>query len=516
MREKLKKITAAGLSLCVLFTLLPAPALAVEETAEEPISVIAPAPETSAGTAEQAPAADVPDVVPVLTQSHVRYMAGFENGTFAPNRALTRAQAAQIVYRLLENPDAGTRICSYKDVDSGAWYAVPVRALCALGLFDDGPSFRPDASISRAEFVDLLIRLRPDAAGEASFTDVPQYFWAAKQIGAAAALGWINGYPDGTFCPNGELTRAQACAVINRMTGRTGDAVQGKKLIGMGLYSDVNASFWAADIIAEASVTHKGSGAGAENWSGVDYSGMKFRAGFHEIDGRLYYADRFGRLAVSKRVGAFSADASGVLTQVDTAYQMPNVPYISQIDNIYAWVGCEAVAALGGMRAKGYGWNVTLKAFLDNIPRSSSDPEKGFVGSPYVPDTTKRTRTTIYPAKLAEYCNAYCGGDVLCSDFRGASVQELRRELLAGNCVVAYETLWWAAPFYRYYNIEGTTQRLVSNNHAVLVCGYDPNKGYFISDPYNYYNRGQVHQYWENAAVFDAIWNERKVGMLMQ
>ena len=147
---------------------------------------------------------------------------------------------------------------------------------------------------------------------------------------------------------------------------------------------------------------------------------------------------------------------------------------------------------------------------------SHMDPEKGFVGSPYVPDTSKRTRTTIYPAKLAEYSNSYCNGDVVCEDFRGASITDLQREVLAGNCVVAYMTLWWESPYYRYYNIEGTTQRLVSNNHAVLVCGYDPEKGYFISDPYNYYNRGQVHQYWENAQTFERIWNERKTGMVLR
>ena len=130
--------------------------------------------------------------------------------------------------------------------------------------------------------------------------------------------------------------------------------------------------------------------------------------------------------------------------------------------------------------------------------------------------TSKRTRTTIYPAKLAEYSNTYCGSDDPCADFRGASVTDLQRELLAGNCVVGYMTLWWASPYYRTYNIEGTQQRLVSNNHAVLVCGYDPNKGYYISDPYNYYNRGQVHQYWENAKTFEAIWNARKVGMVIR
>ena len=77
-------------------------------------------------------------------------------------------------------------------------------------------------------------------------------------------------------------------------------------------------------------------------------------------------------------------------------------------------------------------------------------------------------------------------------------------------------TLWWASPYYRYYNIEGKTQRLVSNNHAVLVYGYDPAKGYLVSDPYNYYNRGKVHQYWENARTFEAIWNARQVGMVIR
>ena len=243
---------------------------------------------------------------------------------------------------------------------------------------------------------------------------------------------------------------------------------------------------------------------------------MTFTPGFHAAGNQLYYVAWTGKLVTNTTLGAYKADATGALTQTAKSYQMTNVPYISQIDNIYAWVGCEAVADLMGLKAKGYAQDVTIKYFLDNLPRSKSDPEKGFVGSPYVPDTSKRTRTTIYPAKLAEYSNTYCGSDDPCADFRGASVTDLQRELLAGNCVVGYMTLWWASPYYRTYNIEGTQQRLVSNNHAVLVCGYDPNKGYYISDPYNYYNRGQVHQYWENAKTFEAIWNARKVGMVIR
>lgn len=488
------------------------------EPAETPTTPVEPAPEdpTPEEPAPEDPGTETP-TGPLLRQEHVQYMAGFPQGTFQPDAKLTRAQAAQVVYRLLAQPDSGTGGCSYTDVPSNQWYAQPVRALCALGLFDDGSLFRPNDVITRAEFVDLLVRLKPETTGTTTFPDVSAGYWAAEQIAIAAGQGWIAGYPDGTFRPDNGLTRAEACTVINRMLGRTGDSAQAAKLLTLGLFSDMTPSHWAATTVAEAAVAHTPTaGSGGEAWTGVNLASMTFTPGFHDVGWQLYYVDRSGKLALNKTFGAFSADSTGSLTKIADSYQMPNVPYISQIDNIYAWVGCEAVSTLMGLQAKGFATDVPVKYFLDNLPRSASDPEKGFVGSPYVPDTSKRTRTTIYPAKLAEYSNTYCNGQAVCEDFRGASITDLQRELLAGNCVVAYMTLWWEAPYYRYYNIEGVTQRLVSNNHAVLVCGYDPDKGYFISDPYNYYNRGQVHQYWENAQTFEAIWAERQVGMVLR
>ena len=484
MRQIGKKLLAVGMTVCVTASLFAMPAAAAE--------------------------------APSLRQDHGTYIVGFEDGTFRPNAKLTRAETAQIVYRLLTAPGAGTLPCSYGDVPAGKWFAPAVTALCALGLFDDGTAFRPNDPITRAELVDLLVRLAPDgeSAGTAAFSDVPATHWAAEAIAKGVSLGWLQGYPDGTFGPEKSLTRAEACTVLNRVMGRTGDSAVAKKLLALGLFPDVSPDFWGGTAVAEAAVAH--TPVGSESWSGVNLSAMTFRPGFHDYGGQTFYVNRYGKLAVNTNVGAFAAGADGAIRQNLSAYQMQNVPYISQIDNIFAWVGCEPVSALMGLQAKGYAKNVTVKAFLDNLPRTKSDPEKGFVGSPYVPDSTKKTRTTIYPAKLAEYCNSYCGTDTVCSDFRGASVADLQRELLAGNCVVAYETLWWATPNYRYYNIEGTTQRLVSNNHAILVCGYDPAKGYFVSDPYNYYNRGQVYQYWENAATFEKIWNERKVGMLLR
>ena len=543
MKQRWRRLAALGLTLCLALSILAMPAQAVQLETENPADQVQ-AEETLAPAEEETQLVDEPETTeaedenlallpeeeeeetvipaqtrqaPALLTAHVRYMEGFPEGTFQPDKQLTRAQAAQMVYRLLAAPDSGMGPCSYADVPASQWYAKAVTALCRLGLFDDGSQFRPEDVITRAEFVDLLVRLQPEAQGQAVFSDVPAWHWAARQIGAAVQLGWINGYPDGTFKPDKGLSRAEACTIINRMTGRTGDTAQATKIIGLGLYSDVTIDYWAALTIAEASVSHTPQVSGAvETWYGVDLSALTFTAGFHDVGNQLFYVDRYGKLAISKMVGVYSASASGALTLTSWSYRMPNVPYISQIDNIYAWVGCEAVSTLMGLQAKGYALNTPLKTFLDNLPRSASDPEKGFVGSPYVPDTSKKTRTTIYPAKLAEYANSYCGGDIVCQDFRGASVTDLQRELLAGNCVVAYMTLWWKEPFYRNYVIEGQVQSLVSNNHAVLVCGYDPDKGYFISDPYNYYNRGQVHQYWENAQTFEKIWNERKVGMVLR
>lgn len=194
-------------------------------------------------------------------------------------------------------------------------------------------------------------------------------------------------------------------------------------------------------------------------------------------------------------------------------YRVIQVPYISQVYPVRAMVGCEGTSLLMGLKAKGYAQNVGLWEFLNNLPRTSSDPAKGFVGSPFVPDPKKLTRTTIYPPILTIYAKNY--GNV--SDFSGSSVEELRAELLDGNPVVVYATLWWEKPFYRYYNIEGEKQLLLSNNHAVLACGYDRKTNmYYISDPYNVKNIRKEYKYWIDGDTFERIYNERKHALVIQ
>lgn len=489
---------------------------------------------------------------------HAKYMDGVSSGLFRPDTPTTRAELAQILFNLTERSPAPAGGASFPDVPQNAWFAPAVNAMTGLGVMTGGTDglFHPNDPIPRWETAAVLYRLMGAEASSSArrFPDVPESHPAFVQIGWAADMGLFQGDGKGNFKPDGSLTRAQTAAVINRLLGRVPGTPEQLGASYLRVFPDVPVSHWAYSHIMEATVAHslKTGPDGVEVWTTTamernslangfhrfggklyyvydgcfaysgGYSGVTFdrngcavlTPGFHNMGGSVYYADRYGNLAMNADFGAYHADSTGAVTQVSASYRIPNVPYLSQIDGINAWVGCEATAALPGLWVKGFARDVTLKTYLDNLPRSQSDPELGFVGSPYVPDRTKRT--TIYPAKLAEYSNSFCGGATVCTDFRGASVDALRRELLAGNCVVAYETLWWKRPTYGTYNIGGTYQRLVNNNHAVLVCGFDPEKGYFISDPYNYYNRGQVHQYWENAQTFDSIWNERKVGMLIR
>ena len=218
MNNILRRFTACTLTALLALSLSVLPAQAADDTATESTT-----PNTGPVIDEDSTEDQSPETVDVtLVTDHVRYLGGYPDGTVQPNKAVTRAEAAAILYRLLDDPESGTGSCSYTDVTDGQWYAGNVRALCRLGLFDDGETFRPNDAITRAELVDLLVRLAPDVRATASFSDVPANYWAADAIAKATSLGWIAGYEDGTFRPDNSLTRAEACAFINRVTEREG------------------------------------------------------------------------------------------------------------------------------------------------------------------------------------------------------------------------------------------------------------------------------------------------------
>lgn len=191
------------------------------------------------------------------------------------------------------------------------------------------------------------------------------------------------------------------------------------------------------------------------------------------------------------------------------------VPYISQLYPVYAPVGCEPTALLMGLKGKGYAKNVGLRTFLDQMPKHSSNPKKGFVGSPYQP--SESLRTTIDPAPLARYAAQY--GPVV--DYTGKSMDDIIMELDNGHPVLIYVTLHWKPAYYRNFNIEGKTVSILRNNHGLLLTGYDKTtKMFSIADPYNHEscgaNRRKPFFYKKARSVVEPLYNIRHFAVVVR
>jgi|GEM_PF-2326740 len=202
---------------------------------------------------------------------HIAYLLGYPDGSFGPARGITRAETAMMFCRLLSDRTAGGTK-SFADVRTAAWYGAAVEKLAGLGIIDgyaDG-TFRPEAAITRAEFVTMATRFTALSEADSLFSDVSPNHWAYKSIAFAAAQGWISGYPDGTFRPDGAIARAEVAKIVNRMLGRAAD----QAFIGshsVRTFPDVAKGHWAYDEIAEAANAHDYTrdAAGAETWTGL-------------------------------------------------------------------------------------------------------------------------------------------------------------------------------------------------------------------------------------------------------
>ncbi|MBE6723753.1 MAG: hypothetical protein E7576_00945 [Ruminococcaceae bacterium] len=192
----------------------------------------------------------------VNNSTHTEYLHGYEDGTARPGGKITRAEACQILYNLLGTKPADR--ASLSDVKDGAWYAEPMRLLAACGIVDcPNDKARPDDFMTRAELVSALARLVPaNSVGEVSFTDVSESHPYYAAIAKAVGLGWVNGYEDGTFKPDGSITRAEAAKVVNRALSRTPDNTWIDRNITSPLYSDLTTEHWAYYELMEASVAH--------------------------------------------------------------------------------------------------------------------------------------------------------------------------------------------------------------------------------------------------------------------
>ena len=156
---------------------------------------------------------------------HYAYIVGYPNGNVEPNGNITRAEVATIFFRLLTEEVRtanSTQSNSLSDVTRGQWFNHAVSTLSSMGIVkghNDG-TFAPNAPITRAEFAAIAARFDDKNTNTSSkFTDIASH-WAKNEIGIAANKGWINGYSDGTFRPNQYITRAEAMTLVNRVLNR--------------------------------------------------------------------------------------------------------------------------------------------------------------------------------------------------------------------------------------------------------------------------------------------------------
>ena len=233
-------------------------------------------------TVEETKRDEVDDITAVLlpalqanTDDHYSYLIGYSDGTVRPNGKITRAEVATIFFRLLDDDTRAKYWSSennFSDVSADKWYNNAVSTLSNMGViggYADG-TFRPDAPISRAEFAKIAVSFTQNngSAVYNYFTDVKTTDWFAPYVTAAKDAGLIEGYSDGSFKPESKITRAEACAIVNRTLGRKPSKAH-MKISDRIDWPDVQTTDWFYEAIMEATNSHTCTmGDRVETWTG--------------------------------------------------------------------------------------------------------------------------------------------------------------------------------------------------------------------------------------------------------
>lgn len=226
------------------------------------------------------PPADDGDVSTWLERErHDAYIFGRDGGLVAPEANITRAEVAMIFFRLLTDErreSLRTTENAFSDVGEDAWYSEAAATLAKAGILKGYPdgAFRPNAFITRAEFATVAARFLSDRKAEpSSFSDVAGH-WAEEYIHLAAAVGWVKGYPDGTFRPDALITRAEAITLVNAVLGRAPRA-DGLREDMIRWPDNADPAAWYYLAVQEATNSHAyrwetASGARTETWTKVE------------------------------------------------------------------------------------------------------------------------------------------------------------------------------------------------------------------------------------------------------
>lgn len=198
------------------------------------------------------------------TGDHYAYVMGYPDGTVRPNGSITRAEVSAILFRLLSDKTRDeyfTTESSFTDVKAGAWYNNSIATLEKAGVIVDtakGGAFRPNEAITRAELAAMLAQFSDAKPVKGvKFSDVSAEHWAYEAIAIAAKMGWIEGYPDGTFRPDATITRAEMMTLVNRALDRVPsdeDHLLSKRV--MLTFPDCKSGDWFYIAVQEATNSH--------------------------------------------------------------------------------------------------------------------------------------------------------------------------------------------------------------------------------------------------------------------
>ncbi len=158
-------------------------------------------------------------------ENHYAYIIGYPDGTVKPLKNISREEVATIFFRLLKEDirnDLLKTTNNFTDVDINRWSNNAISTMEGYGLitgYNDN-TFRPTNAITRAEFIAMAARFyEVTDNATANFSDTTGH-WAEKYIASATEKGWVNGYSDNTFRPDQYITRAEAMTIINNMLDR--------------------------------------------------------------------------------------------------------------------------------------------------------------------------------------------------------------------------------------------------------------------------------------------------------
>ena len=197
------------------------------------------------------------------TEAHGNYIIGYPEGDVRPDINITREEVSVIFYRLLRD-DLKVQyttddVSMFTDMEKDRWSVYQVGTMAALGIVQGYPdgSFGPSNPITRAEFATIVSRFEMFAGTSEDMFGDDNGHWAERYINSTAQNGWVQGYEDGSFRPDTNIRRCEAVAIVNRALKRNVDA-EGIKAVGkLNIWWDLSEAHWAYYEFIEACFSHE-------------------------------------------------------------------------------------------------------------------------------------------------------------------------------------------------------------------------------------------------------------------